>query len=186
MALDLFADGIEVAGFAGVHIPGRHGADAAGAPHERVGGKLFQQWRVAHLELLEALGVGLEQIQAGQGRCTSQGIGGEAVAVEEGGLRPFADEPLVEALAGHRCPHWQEATGEAFGECHQVGLNASPAAGKEIPGAAEACEHLIGDQQGAGGLDPLGYGPQEGRSHHPHAAGTLDQGFEDHGRGGRL
>ena len=146
--------------------------------------ELLQGRAVTRLELLIALRVVLQQIEAGQSRGTAQRIGGEAVAVEEGVGRGVADEAPVEPFAGHRHPHGQEAAGEPLGEGHQIGLNPGPLAGEQGTGAAEAGHHLIGDQQGATGLNPLCHCPQKTRAHQAHAGGPLDQRLNDQGRRG--
>ena len=139
-------------------------------------------------ETLVALRCGLEQGQAGIGGGAAEGVGREAVAVEEGaGVAGIAvDEALKQPFAGQGHPHRQEATGEALGEGHQVGLQAGPGAGEQGAAAAEAHHHLIGNQQGPRRPHPGLNRLQELGPHHGHAPGPLHQGLQDHGCGGHF
>ena len=128
----------------------------------------------------------LQKIEAGQGCSATEGIGGEAVAVIQGAGGIRIHEALEERLAGQGHPHGQEAAGETLGKGHQVGLNAGAPTGKQLAGAAETGEHLIGDQQGSRLAHPPLHLLQEGFTHHAHAAGALQQRFEDHRSGGGL
>ena len=82
---------IEIAGIAAdTQVEGRHRAGQPAARHLRMGLQLFQMGAMPCFEPSELVGVLLQQIKAGVGRCATQRIGGETVAVPEGqaGVRP--------------------------------------------------------------------------------------------------
>ena len=65
VALQFFADRVEVAAAAGIQLEGSNGALAAHVFHQGMQGQLFEERDVARIELLIALRVVLQQIKAG-------------------------------------------------------------------------------------------------------------------------
>ena len=122
-----------------------------------------------------------QQPQGFEGRGAAQGIGGVGMPVVEGQARGLAAEGLVDFLGAGRHRQGQESSGYSLGEADEVGRSSRPVAGKPLPGASESHHHLIPD-----GQDPV-LAKQEFHlaqvrpPAHPHAPGSLDEWFHDHG-----
>jgi hypothetical protein len=75
----------------------------------------------------------------------------------------------------------QIGAGHALGERHQVGLDAPMTQGEPAAGAAEAGDHLVGDQQHLVPVADLAQAREIGRRRHDHAAGAHDRLGDDGG-----
>ena len=124
---------------------------------------------VARLKLCETRGVLFQQLETGERCGAAQGIGGEAVAVEKRFEGFFADEALVEALAGHRDAHGQEAAGQPLRQGHQIGFEPGLFRGEQSAGAAEPRHHFIGDQQAPMAVHALLHGAEKFWPHQAHS-----------------
>ena len=73
------------------------------------------------------------------------------------------------------------AAGDGLAHAHDVGLDAGVFPGEEFTGAAEAGGDLVEDKEDAGGVAGGAEGAEVGGVIETHAAGALDDGFEDDG-----
>ena len=154
-------------------LKGSNSSEQSWFGHQPVLGQVFQVRPMPRFDACVALGFPLQQLEAGHGRGTAQGVGGEAMAMEKRAVRLRAHKALIKRLTGQGHAHRQKSCRESFGEGDDVGCNASAMAGKQAAAAAKAREHLIGNHQGTRRVGPLLDGLQERLTHHRHATGSL-------------
>ncbi|RMS59048.1 hypothetical protein ALP65_00841 [Pseudomonas aeruginosa] len=122
----------------------------------------------------------LEDVQGRQGGGAGQRVAGIGVRVEEGaqGLVVVVEAP-IDGLAGQHRGHRQVATGEGLGQAEEIRGDAGLLAGEHRPGAAEAHRDLVVDQVHAIAVAGFAQQLEVDRVVHAHAAGALDQRFDD-------
>ena len=90
-----------------------------------------------------------------------------------------AAKRVVNAPGANRRAHRQEAAGQPFRQAHDVRHHAGQLARKHAPAAAEAGQHLIGDQQHVIFAAEPPHALQKFHRMHDHSARALQQRLDD-------
>ncbi len=124
----------------------------------------------------------VEDFEGGQGGGTAQGVAGVGVAVEKGGhLGVVTGEDVEYGLSGQSGGHGEIASGQAFGHCHEVGLDRFLLGCEHGSGAAETGGHFVADEQNVVfATESLDTG-EVALWLDEHAGGALDEGLDDQG-----
>lgn len=123
-----------------------------------------------------------ENIQGRQGRRARQRVAGVAVGMQEGTQgRVVVVEGAVDIFGGDHRRQRQVASGEGLGQAQEVRADAGLFAGEHAAGAAEAHGDFVVDQVYAVAVAGFAQQLEVYRVVHTHAAGALDQRFDDYG-----
>jgi len=106
--------------------------------------------------------------------------------VHEGGGGVVGEEGLEHRPGRHRGGERHRAAGQRLGQAQDVGDDPRLLAGEQGAGAAEPGKNLVDDEGQAVGAGEARHLGQHLGGVHPHAAGPLDQGLDDHRRQGVL
>jgi hypothetical protein len=100
---------------------------------------------------------------------------------DHGRFGTAAGEPLVDFVGHQHRAHRRVAGGEPLRDGHQVRLTGFGFAREQRAGAAEARDHLVGDEQDAEAPARVAHRLQPARRRHDHAARALDRLAEERG-----
>src|SRR5215470_5886441 len=126
--------------------------------------------------------LGFKDLQTGNSRRTSERISAIRVAVKEGARPILAVEGLVNFFCADRGCKRHEAAGQPLGQAHDVRNYRGMLAGKHAACSPEAGEHFIRYKQHIVSGTKFAITLECLDRVHDHAARTLNEGFDDHGR----
>src|SRR5262249_32031221 len=135
---------------------------------------LVGQTLVQSLKTGEAFRIGFQKLKRSVGSSTGQGIAHVRMAVEESLLQVIAVKGLIDFIAGDCESHRQQAACQAFCQANDIRIRLCPAAGKPVPGSAEACQDFIINRQYSSILARLRKRAYETFAAHSHATNSLD------------
>lgn len=122
-----------------------------------------------------------EDVEAGKGGGTAEGIGGVTMAVIKGVFRS-TEECLIDGSGGESGGHRQSAAGEAFGEAEEIRNHVFLLAGKQGAGATEAGHDFVQNEVDAGFITPLAQFREHASGPGAHFVDPLDERLNDDAR----